>query len=76
MIRCKLSAILGERRIKLRELERQSGVALNTLLSLYHERAKGISWRVLDRICAALDIEPGDLLKRVPDPDGEEGKAK
>ncbi|ACX51191.1 transcriptional regulator, XRE family [Ammonifex degensii KC4] len=71
MIRCKLSAILGERRIKIRELERRSGVSLNTLLSLYHERAKGVTFDVLDRICKALDIQPGDLLVRVPDEGGE-----
>ncbi len=70
MIRCRLSAILGERRIKLSELCAQAGIAKNTALALYHERAKGVSFNVLDKICAALDIEPGDLLKRVPDEEG------
>lgn len=65
MIKCRLSTILGERRMKIRELERRSGVSLNTLLSLYHERSKGVSFDVLERICEALDIQPGDLLVRV-----------
>lgn len=65
-IRCRLSRILGERRIKVVDLCRQAGIAKGTALALYHERAKGISWDVLDRICAALQVAPGDLLDREP----------
>jgi len=70
MIRCRLSRILGERRIKVSELARQSGVARNTLLALYHEKAKGITFDVLDKICQALAIQPGQLLEREEGPQG------
>jgi len=71
MLRCRLSTILGERRIKVSELMRRSGVSKATLLSLYHERAKGISFAVLEKICKALNCQPGDLLVYVPDKEGE-----
>lgn len=64
MIRCRLSRILGERRIKVSEFARQSGVARRTLWGLYHEKAKGITFDVLDKICRALEIQPGQLLER------------
>ncbi|MCL6613059.1 MAG: helix-turn-helix transcriptional regulator [Firmicutes bacterium] len=37
---------------------------------LYHERARGVTFEVMDKICAALDCQPGDLFARVEDPEG------
>ncbi len=65
-IKINLSRILGEKRIKMSELAEEAGLAKNTVLSLYHERAKGITFEVLDKICITLDCQPGDLLTRVP----------
>lgn len=64
-IKSNLSRILGERRIKITELAEMAGVANNTVLALYHERAKGITFEVLEKICLALDCEPGDILSLV-----------
>lgn len=68
-IRCRLSAILGERRIKMSELARQTGLAKGTILGLYHERVRKVDYSVLEKICKALDCQPGDLLVYVPDED-------
>lgn len=64
-IRCNLSRMLGERRIKMIELARRAGVAENTVRSLYHEEAKGVTFEVLDKICEALGCEVGELFERV-----------
>ena len=64
-IKCNLSRILGERRIKMIELARMAGVAENTVRFLYHEQAKGVTFEVLDKLCAALDCQPGELFERV-----------
>jgi putative transcriptional regulator len=64
-IKSNLSRILGERRIKITQLAEMAGVANNTVLALYHERAKGITFEVLEKICLALDCEPGDILSLV-----------
>lgn len=72
-IKTNLSRILGERRLKMSELADQAGVAKNTVLTLYHEREKGITWAVLDKLCTALNCQPGDLIEHIPD--GEKLKA-
>ncbi|MHB1652002.1 MAG: helix-turn-helix domain-containing protein [Desulfitobacteriaceae bacterium] len=33
--------------------------------ALYHEKAKGISWEVLAKLCTAINCQPGDLLEHV-----------
>jgi len=49
------------------ELARRAGVAENTVRSLYYEQAKGVTFEVMEKICAALDCQPGDLFERVGD---------
>lgn len=65
-IKSNLSRILGERRIKMSELAESAGVAKNTVLTLYHEKAKGITFDVLEKICSALNCQPGDLMEYIP----------
>ncbi len=66
-IKINLSRMLGERRLKMTDLANEAGIAKNTVMSLYHERAKGVTFEVLEKICKALNCQPGDLLEYVPD---------
>lgn len=70
-ITCRLSAILGERRLKMIDVARGTGLAKNTVLALYHDRVKRVDYAVLDKLCSFLNCQPGDLLVYVP----ENGKA-
>ena len=70
-IKINLSRMLGERRIKMTELAERAGLAKNTVMALYHERAKGVTWEVLDKLCAALNCQPGDLIEYVPEKPAE-----
>lgn len=70
-IKTNLSRILGERRLKMSELADQAGVTKNTVLTLYHEREKGITWAVLDKLCTALSCQPGDLIEHIADENKE-----
>ena len=74
-IKLNLSRILGERRIKISELAKNSGIAKNTALSLYHERAKGVTFDVMEKICATINCQPGDLFEYVPDKEEENPSA-
>ena len=65
-IKVNLSRFLGERRIKITEMAEKSGLAKNTIMALYHERAKGVTWDVLEKLCIALNCQPGDLIEYVP----------
>jgi putative transcriptional regulator len=62
-IRVDLAVILATKRLKLKELEEKTGIALNNLSMLKTEKAKAIRFSTLEAICKALDCQPGDLLR-------------
>lgn len=65
MIRCNLSKILGEKRIKVAELARETGVNKNTIHRLYNETATRIDIEVIEKLCNYLEIEIGELFEIV-----------
>lgn len=71
MIVNRLSRILGERRISIAELQRQTGLSYVTLHSLYSDKSTRVDFKTLDLICRALGIQPGDILEHAPDAEGE-----
>ena len=61
-IRVTLDAMLVRRGMKARELAAEIGIS-ETQLSLFRGgKVKGLRFRTLARLCAALDCVPGDLL--------------
>ena len=63
MIVNRLSRILGERRISIAELQRQTGLSYVTLHNLYSDKSTRIDFETLNRICGALDVTPSDILE-------------
>lgn len=63
MIKCNLSRMMGERKIKISELARQTGLNRNTLTLLYQESAKRIELDTLDKLCEHFDCEVQDLIE-------------
>jgi len=64
MIRVRLAEVLGQKKISnLSSLARKAGLNRHTLKGLYDERAKGIQFETLARLCSALECTPGDLLQ-------------
>ena len=70
-VRVRLSRILGEKRIKMAELSRRTGISKYALHKLYHEKNKGIEFATLEKLCRALECSVGDLLEYVPEEDQE-----
>lgn len=66
-VHCRLSTILGEKRIKMAELVRMTGVSKTTVYGMYHDKVKKIDYSVIDRICRALECSVGDLIVYTPD---------
>lgn len=62
-IKCHLSTIMGAKRLRIADIHERSGVARDTISALYHEKAKGVTFEVLCKLCAALECQPGDLLE-------------
>jgi putative transcriptional regulator len=71
LIKIHLSKVLGERRMKVAELSRLTGISQFALHNLYHERTTAIDFANLARLCAALHVQVGDLLEYVPDTEQE-----
>lgn len=67
MIKNNLSEILGRKRLKMSEFAEIAGLNKNTVLNLYHEKSTRIEFEVLNKLCAALDCQPGDLLEYIPE---------
>ena len=68
-IHCRLSTILGERRIKMAELVRMTGVSKTTINAVYHDKVSKLDYGVLDRICKALNCTLSDIIEYIPDED-------
>lgn len=63
MVKCHLSRILGERKLKVAEVARDTGINRNTLHRLYNETATRVDLEVIEQICRHLQIEVGDLFE-------------
>ena len=72
MIVNRLSRLLGERRMSIAELQRQTKLSYVTLHDLYTDKSRRVDFKTLDRICQALSVQPGDLLEHQPDPEAVE----
>lgn len=68
MIKITLDRIMFEKdKIKVPELQSLSGINKNTLYALYNNSSTRLDLSVLNRLCKALNCEPGDLLEYIPD---------
>jgi len=65
-IKCHLSRMLGEKKMNMSDLSKSAGIARNTVSALFYENGKGVTWAVLDKLCTALNCQPGDLLEYFP----------
>ena len=62
MIISNLAVLLAERKLKVADLVRSTGINKSTLHKLYNDESVRIDFETIDRICMALDVEVGDLL--------------
>ena len=63
MIIVNLDVMLAKRKMSLTELSEKVGVTMANLSILKNGRAKAVRLETLDRICAALNCQPGDILE-------------
>ena len=69
MINVRLDYVLLDRRMKLKDLAKAAGLAVNNLSILKTNKARAIRFSTLNSLCKALDCTAGDLLEYVPDED-------
>lgn len=63
VIKCHLSRLMGEKKLKIADLARELGVHRNTITLLYYEKAKRIDFEVLDKLCKYFNCAVGDILE-------------
>jgi putative transcriptional regulator len=61
-IYCKLSTVLGEKRINRAELARMTKISPNTIHQMYYDRVRRLDYEVLNKICKALDCDLHDII--------------
>ena len=67
MIRCHLSRLMGERRVRLIDVARATQISRNMLAKLYYDRARRIDLGDLNKLCHYFSCAVGDLLESMPD---------
>ena len=65
MIRIHFSKLLGERKEKIADVQRATGLARNTLAGLYREDVARVDLATLEALCRHFECEVGDLLEFV-----------
>lgn len=63
MIKFTAKVMLAKRGMTQRELSEKSGVRLPMISALCTGQAKHIPVDVLDKVCTALECQPGDILE-------------
>ncbi len=57
-----LDVMMAKRKIGLGDLAKEVGISNANLSILKNNKAKAIRFSTLERICAVLDCQPGDIL--------------
>ena len=67
MIVFHIDVMLAKRKMSLTELSERVGITLANLSILKTGKARAVRLETLDRLCAALDCQPGDLMECLPE---------
>ena len=62
-----LDVMLARRKMRSRDLAARIGIAEQNVSLLKSGKVKGIRFDTLERICAVLDCQPGDILEYRPE---------
>ena len=66
MIRCHLARLMGEHKMRISDVIRETGLRRNTLTLMYKETAQKVDLDALDKLCELFDCEVHELLEHVP----------
>lgn len=67
MVRSNLGRLMGERRLKVADVARETGIHRNSLTTLYRDEAERIDVEMIEKLCAFFGCTVGDLLEYVPE---------
>ena len=67
MIKCHLSRLMGERKLKISDVARDTGLHRNTITLLYQETSARIDVEALDKLCKYFGVGVAELFEYVAD---------
>lgn len=67
MIVVNIDVMLAKRKMSVSELAEKVGITLTNISLLKNGKVKGLRFETLDKICAALNCQPGDILEYTED---------
>ncbi len=62
-----LDVMLARRKMRSKELAEQIGITEQNVSLLKSGKVRGVRFETLEKICTALDCQPGDILEYLPD---------
>ncbi len=65
MVKCHLAKLMGERKMKVVDVARETGLNRNTITLLYKETAQRIDFETIDKLCDLFECRLEDLLEKV-----------
>jgi putative transcriptional regulator len=68
VIKCYLSRLMGERKLKISDVARDTGLHRNTITLLYQETSTRVDIEAIDKLCKYFGVGVADLFEFVPDP--------
>ena len=64
MIRCHLARMMGEHKMRIADVARETGLSRATVTLLYKETAQKVDLEALDKLCELFKCGIGELLER------------
>ncbi|MDP9139954.1 MAG: helix-turn-helix transcriptional regulator [Pseudomonadota bacterium] len=72
MVRCYLSRLMGEHKMKIVDVARATGLHRNTITLLYQEKATRIDIDAIEKLCILFHCSVAELFEYVAEPsDGQ-----
>jgi len=65
MLKCHLSKTMGEKRLKISDVARDTGINRGTITRMYNETATRIEVEVIDVLCGYLNVQVGELFEHI-----------
>ncbi|GHU42086.1 hypothetical protein FACS1894193_06950 [Bacilli bacterium] len=61
-MKCKLSTLMGERRLTIQDVHEQTKLSRTTISNLYNEKATRIDYDTIEKLCKVFECRIDELL--------------
>lgn len=66
VIKCHLARLMGEQKMRIADVARETGLSRNTITLLYRETAQKVDLEAIEKLCQLFDCQISDLLELSP----------